>query len=208
MAEDKKSEYVKVWERFIKGDDDAISFLYFELFDEMLNFGLKYTRDTGIVEDCIQDFFIELFKKQKKLPVVSNIRFYFFSSIKHKVLRELKRRSILQQGNSLPESDFLIDYSFESKLITEETKKHYSRLLKQCISQLNSNQKEAIYLRFNCGMDYMEISTILGINVASSRTLIYRSVKAIKDTIEKNNLTGIVLFNILKLFKVKVDFRE
>jgi RNA polymerase sigma factor (sigma-70 family) len=197
VAEDKNNGYIDVWERFINGNDDAISFLYFEFFDEMLNFGLKYTQDIGVVEDCIQDFFVELFNKRESLPKVNNIKFYFFSSIKHKLLRQLKRKNFFQQDDRIAESNFFIDYSFEAELITEETKKQYSKLLEKCIGQLSPNQKEAIYLRFNCGMDYNEISSILEINVASSRTLIYRSVKAIKDMIEKSGFKGLVLLSIL-----------
>ena len=49
-----------LWELVLKGDMKAVSLLYREHYELLLNFGLKYIQDEDFVKDCIQDVFVKL----------------------------------------------------------------------------------------------------------------------------------------------------
>ena len=54
------------------------------------------------------------------------------------------------------------------------------------MESLSDRQREAIYLKYTNDFSYEEIAEILNIDVASSRTLIYRSIKKIRELLGRN----------------------
>jgi RNA polymerase sigma-70 factor (ECF subfamily) len=63
--------------------------------------------------------------------------------------------------------------------LDEEKKK----LLSDAMLSLTERQKEAIYLRFNRGLEYEEISFLLNLNYQSSRALIHRAIEKLREII-------------------------
>ncbi len=82
--------YENIWQKFMDGDDDALSIIYFEFFDMLLNFGMKYSSDRFLVEDCIQNLFVDLLKNRQKQRPVSNIRFYLMKAVRNQMTSELR----------------------------------------------------------------------------------------------------------------------
>jgi RNA polymerase sigma factor (sigma-70 family) len=59
-------------------------------------------------------------------------------------------------------------------------------MINGALSQLSSRQKEAIFLKYNFGLDYEEVSKVLNINYQSARNLIHRGISRIRKVIHKN----------------------
>ncbi len=187
-------QYQNIWQKFVDGDVEALSSIYFEFFDILLNFGMKYSTDRSLVEDCIQNVFLDLLKNRQKQKPVSNIRFYLIKAIKNQLSYEKRKAKRLISVDNPGEADFRICYSAEKSFIASETDKMRTRFLKMVINDLTDHQKEALYLKFNCGFDYIQISELMQISVESTRTLIYRTLKSIKETFgTEDNLTLILL---------------
>jgi len=106
--------YQKIWQNFIDGDDDALSSIYFEFFDMLLNFGVKYSGDRFLVEDCIQNLFVDLLKNRQKQKPVKNIRFYLTKALRNQISYELRKTKKLLRVDESGESDFRIIYSVEN----------------------------------------------------------------------------------------------
>jgi DNA-directed RNA polymerase specialized sigma24 family protein len=49
---------------------------------------------------------------------------------------------------------------------------------------LSDRQREIIYLRYECGMEYDQICDIMDLKNDSARKLVYRAIKSLKDIIE------------------------
>ncbi|MGV8135598.1 MAG: RNA polymerase sigma factor [Mangrovibacterium sp.] len=199
MSENQKNEqYQLIWEKFAKGDDRALSSLYFDFFDSLLNFGMKYSSDRFLVEDCIQNLFVGLLKNRHRQNPVQNIRFYLFKGIRNQLAYEKRKNRKLIPANP-DETDFRISYSVENQLIAAETDEFQAKFLKMVTENLTSRQKEALFLKFNCGFDYIQIAELMQISVESVRTLIYRTLKSVKDTFGQDIHTNLLFFNLLKL---------
>lgn len=51
-----------IWESFLCGDDEAYTYIYRQYSQALYAYGMHFTSDKGLVEDCIQDVFIKYFR--------------------------------------------------------------------------------------------------------------------------------------------------
>lgn len=193
--------YQKIWQNFIDGDDDALSSIYFEFFDMLLNFGMKYSADRFLVEDCIQNLFVDLMKNRQKQNQVKNIRFYLTKALRNQIAYEHRKTKKLLLVDEPNESDFRISYSVENSLIANETDEMQTKFLKMVMEGLTTRQKEALYLKFNCGFDYIQISELMQISVESVRTMIYRTLKSIKEIFGTDGYSNLIFFSFFRSLK-------
>lgn len=201
------NDYSEAWKIFIsKGSDEAFSRLYYIHYDMLYYVGLKYTSDIQVVEDSIQNIFVYLLKSRKKLMPVTNVRGYLLKSFRRQLFLDLKKQKRLFLPDRLTETQFDYFNSTEDVFSEKEEQNELQSALKKCLSKLSAKQQEIIYLRFDCGLSYEEISDILDIAVDSCYKLVYRSIKTIKADIElmlvkSKNLFFWFIFRLRKSFR-------
>jgi len=173
-----------IWKQFLDGDDKALAALFKEYSSQLYSYGLKIANDEHLVKDCIQEVFIQLIDKRHTIKVTSTTHIYLFKSLRNKIFEETRSHnrkqnilSWLGQGQSAIENDV------EQKLIDVENQSDLQLKIKTAIKHLSSRQQEVIFLKFTEGFSYDEIANLLSIDKASARTLVYRSVKKIKDSL-------------------------
>ncbi|MEQ8238370.1 MAG: hypothetical protein RIA69_04115, partial [Cyclobacteriaceae bacterium] len=57
----------ELWDLFRHGNDAAFDFIYQQYFDRLYNYGRQFTSHIAIVEDAIQELFIELRRRSSFL---------------------------------------------------------------------------------------------------------------------------------------------
>jgi len=77
-----------------------------------------------------------------------------------------------------------------------------TKFLEMVMEGLTPRQKEALYLKFNCGFDYIQISELMQISIESVRTMIYRTLKSIKEIFDTNSYSNLILFGFFRSLKV------
>jgi|SRR5665647_893726 len=176
----------EVWNKFIfDGNQDALSQIYFHYYDLLFDYGQRHTSDRQLVEDVIQDVFINLIKLRKSIGIVKDLDGYFISSYRRQLFLDInkQRKTILTEY--FPENNF--DY-FKSPAIdiseNENTERLYSTI-KHCIENLTAKQREIIFLRFESEISYEDIANTLNISVDSCYKSTYRSIKIIRSEVEK-----------------------
>ena len=61
MYNDELIESSKIkWQSFLKGDDDAYAWLYSRYVQQLYQYGCRFTTDTEMVKDCVQDVFVNV----------------------------------------------------------------------------------------------------------------------------------------------------
>ncbi|HBL74912.1 MAG: hypothetical protein A2W90_06925 [Bacteroidetes bacterium GWF2_42_66] len=207
MSDNEKIDlYQNIWRKFIEGDEEALSSIYFEFFDMLLNFGMKYSSDRFLVEDCIQNLFVGLLKNRQKQKSVANIRFYLLKALRNQMAYEQRNLKKLLPVEEPGETNFRISYSVENSLIANETDEMRSRFLKMIMEGLTARQKEALFLKFNCGFDYSQISELMQISVESARTMVYRTLKSIKESFGTDSYSNLIFFSFFRsLLNVKTS---
>jgi RNA polymerase sigma factor (sigma-70 family) len=175
-----------LWVKFKDGDSDAISALYREFAHELYSYGLNVVKDEHLVKDCIQEVFIHLIDKRKTLIVTPKIHLYLFKSLRNKILEELRSKNRKQDIiNLLVCKDDRYEPNAEQLMIISEKEKSIGNRIDIILAKLPNRQKEIVYLKYTQGLDYDEIAELLQIDKASARTLLYRSLKTIKDQLSK-----------------------
>ena len=62
-----------IWEQFKKGDKKAYAHIYYQYFDHLYDYGCRLSAHTELVEDCIQELFIRLWKRKEQLHEVESV---------------------------------------------------------------------------------------------------------------------------------------
>ncbi|HZK97248.1 MAG TPA: sigma-70 family RNA polymerase sigma factor [Prolixibacteraceae bacterium] len=174
----------ELWHRFKSGDNDALSKLYNLYVHKLFSYGLKINGDEYLVKDCIQEVFIQLIDKRKTLKLSDSTSIYLFKSLRNKLLEELRsknRRTDISKSISF--DDDRNEMSAEQSIVSSEEEHLRAKIIEKALNSLSDYQKEAIFLKYSQGFDYKKIAEILEIDIASARTLIYRSLKLVKESI-------------------------
>nr|WKN34896.1 RNA polymerase sigma factor [Tunicatimonas sp. TK19036] len=170
-----------LWDRYRKGDKLAFEQLYYQHVNRLFDYGMRITRDTALVEDCIQDLFSDLWEKREQVNAVSSVTSYLLVSVRRRITRKLST----QQKNALQTySDFYChsqDFHPQwSEHIDEEKLIH----LRQAFSKLSDKQKEVIYLRFYNQLSYEDIAEIMSVQVKAIYKLMARAIQVLREHVK------------------------
>jgi RNA polymerase sigma factor (sigma-70 family) len=171
----------KLWEAFRRGNRVAYGEIYSNHAPALLAYGSRITSDHKLVEDCLQDLFIELWKSRENLSSTNSIKFYLFKALRLKIFRYQSH----QNTESLDDYMYVVnDPSHEENFIKLESESIQINLLKDAIEHLPLRQREAINLRYFHGFSNEEVASIMSVNYQSACKLIYAALKRLKESLE------------------------
>lgn len=183
-----------IWKRFKAGDQEAFAILYNRYIDNLFSYGSKLCKDTNAVKDSLQELFIELYLNREKITIhPENLKFYLLLALKRNLIKKLQTDR--KFSNEFHQIAFEPEYSIEFKIIEAEKNDEISRKVSNALSQLPAKQKEAIYLRFNEGLEYNDIAGLLEITVESVRKQVHRALKTVREIIKDEPLVILFLLN-------------
>ena len=175
-----------VWNKFIlDGNLDALSQIYFQYYDLLFDYGQRHISDRQLVEDVIQDVFINLIKTRKNIGIVKNLNGYLFSTFRRQLFLDFNKQKKTILTEKFPEEHFEYFKSPEQSIPENENMELLYSTVKHCIEKLTDRQREIIFLRFEREISYEEIALTLNISVDSCYKSTYRSIKIIRSEVEK-----------------------
>ncbi|MEQ9288988.1 MAG: RNA polymerase sigma factor [Cyclobacteriaceae bacterium] len=191
----------EIWELFREGQELAFIHIYQKHFQGLFHYGSQFTENDALIEDAIQDMFIELRENRKRNVIKSSIRNYLFTCLRRRILQY--KQKFDNKFKPLEEAgfiDFELGISAEQRIIEGQIKQEQNEKLQQVIKTLSSRQREAIYYLYHEGMAYGEIKELMGFsNIRSVRNLVYRALASIKSAIVQLCLIGsALLFQLLQ----------
>jgi RNA polymerase sigma factor (sigma-70 family) len=173
------------WEKFLAGDDGAYAYFYRKYVRVLFSYGMRFTSNREVVEDCIHDVFVKLYSKRPNLRHVNQIQAYLFIALKNELYTVFQKDKTVYHIDMI-EPVFCIDYTAEEHLIAEEQEIEEQRKLRRILDSLTPRQKEVIYYRYIQGMELDEICKLMEINYQSLQNLIQRSIQKIKKTFDES----------------------
>jgi RNA polymerase sigma factor (sigma-70 family) len=169
-----------LWNTFKNGDREAFDNLFRRYYPLLILYGSKICPDRDLVDDCIQDLFIELWQSRSTTEIQS-VKAYFLKALKYKLFRRLKGIRSTQYTDTIEENTFEI--SHDHFIITREDELQAARTIINAINQLPGRQKEIVYLRIYQELSYEEISEVMNINYQVARNLFYQSIKSLRQVL-------------------------
>jgi RNA polymerase sigma factor (sigma-70 family) len=167
------------WNAFKEGDREAFDNLFRRFYPLLFLYGCKICPDKEIVDDCIQDLFIELWQSRAATSVKS-VKAYFFKALKYKIYRHFRQSQNMTAVNDSEENGFF-EISHDHFIVHREEEKQTAQQIIQAINKLPGRQKEIVYLKIYQSLSYEEISEVMGINYQVARNLFYQAIKSLRQ---------------------------
>lgn len=185
ILNERKNDTV-LWNDFRKGEEAAFIHIYKTYFDVLMNYGLQFFQESSSAEDFVQDLFIDLRCKRRKLkPIRNSVKAFLLVALKNKIL-DYKRKQLVRNKNMnwyFKEFEFI--QPFEDQLIKTQEYQLKIEKLKSGLSKLTSRQREAIYYLYYENLSYAEISEIMRIDhVKSVRNMVYKAFGVLKPMLK------------------------
>ena len=171
----------EVWEDIKSGSRLAFSYLYDTYVDRLYAYGMKICPDQELVEDCIHDLFINIWKYRKNISIRSSLKVYLAISLKRAILNKVKERTKTVSLGESESHNFDVSPNIEDRLVQDQSIKEEKQKLQVGLSSLTKRQKEIVHLKFYDNFDYEEISEIMGLSVESTYNLVSKAISTLKN---------------------------
>ncbi len=81
----------KTWDNIVSNDSGALEELYYDIFDRLLNYGMRIIIDRDKVEDALQEIFLMIWSKREHIKIYPSISNYLFNFLRSEIIHQLDR---------------------------------------------------------------------------------------------------------------------
>ncbi len=177
-----------LWSLLQEGDDGVYAFIYKKYAQSLFSYGMKFSTNRAIVQDCIQDVFVKIYNNRSTLSGTDNIQLYLFIALKNSLFNVFQKTKDQYHIDTI-EPIFYTDYTIEQKLIDEELDYEIKQKVLFMLESLSPRQREIIHYRFIEGMTVQDICQIMDMNYQSVQNLLQRSIKRIRNVFSEEKQT-------------------
>lgn len=165
------------------GSYTAFNTLYYKYIKNLTNYGLHFTNDLLVIEDCLHDLFVWLWTKRETLDINSSLKNYLLKSVRTSIIHRInkEKKTISLDEHMEHESGFNLTLSPEMVMIIKENENINQQKLDKLFNLLTPKQKELIYLRYFEELNFEEIAQNLNITVKACYKLMGRAVSTLRQ---------------------------
>ena len=164
-------------QNIIEGDRDAFAELYNKHSEYALRVAIAVTRNKMSAADAVQESFIRVYKNIHSFDIDKPFEPWFY-----RILINECNRIIGKASNTILVDDF-IENNPQGAIEDEYKFEEYENLYK-AIESLNDNNKIPIVLKYLKGFKENEIAEILGINVNTIKSRLFKGRQKLKSVLE------------------------
>ena len=188
----------QLWSVIRYGNEQAYTRLFDRYHRTLYNYGSKLSGNSAIVEDAVQEVFIDVWRLRANLTEnVTSVKFYLYRALRRRIHVATDKFPVTEELTMLPDQEIPSTYSnSETILIQSESNSMISRKVKEMLTQLPERQLEVITLRYFDDFSVEEIAGIMGINEKSVRNLIYKAITSFRQS-PQNFLISVLIFCLL-----------
>ena len=169
-------------QRLQQNDDEALALLMKMYYDDLYNYAARFTKDNGLIKDCIQEVFISLWQRRETVGTILSPKYYFLRAIKNKVLKSLHKNSRKVTSDHLQEEyDFFHEFSIERVIIEKQISEEKAERLRKTLSLLSKRQIEIIYLKYYQYLDHGQIAELMNISRQSVYNLLHEAIHKLRS---------------------------
>ncbi|HVI44485.1 MAG TPA: RNA polymerase sigma-70 factor [Chitinophaga sp.] len=156
-----RDDISELQKRICDGDSQAFKELYDCFCTPLLHLALAIVHNREMAEEIVADVFIAIWKKNKSLHQVTNLKWYLYTATRHIAFNYL-RKYAHKKTLHLDEA-YLLEYEInpEVQLISNEMMRH----LNTAISELPPQCRLIFKLVKEDGLKYREVAVLLNISI-------------------------------------------
>jgi RNA polymerase sigma factor (sigma-70 family) len=167
-------------QRLLQDDEQALAALMKMYYADLYNYASRFTQDSGLIKDCIQEVFISLWQRRETAGTILSPKYYFIRAIKNKILKSLHKKNHLS-GDLKEEYDFFHEFSIERVIIEKQISEEKADKLRKTLALLSKRQKEIIYLKYYQYLDHGQIAELMNISRQSVYNLLHESIYKLRS---------------------------
>jgi len=164
---------------------------------------MRLTKDKALLEDAIQDVFINAYSYGKSLRKPESLEYYLFKTLKRIILKKLKEKNRLNQPEEM-------NTQFDLKFTIEESNQEISEeqliKLQQELLKLDTKKRELLFLKFNSGLTYKEMGQLLNLSPDAVKKQVYRLLKYIREKLGERFIELFLI--VLKKSTLNPDYKS
>ena len=181
-----------LWYFFKKGDTSAFTILFKKYYPQLHVYGIKISNAPNLTEDCLQNFFIQLYEERDKPRKIKNLKAYLFVSFKRRLIKQLQKKQ-----NNIPISEaqlFKSNFNFSSEELSVQQEIQFlcTSTLNGLINQLSPRQKEVIYLKYYSKMSSTGIAEVMDMNYQSVLNTVQKAMMKLRLASENQQIKSIL----------------
>ena len=185
MKSTEREYWQLVWEKFRSGDREAFNTIYTEFIDSLFAYGSRITSDVCLLEDAIQEVFIDIYSYGKKLNHPEFLEYYLFKTLKNNIIRKLKEKRRFDYSKN-DETSFELKFPIEEPFTDEPELEKQLLALREEINNLDTKKRELLFLKFNSGLTYAEIGLILNLKPDTVKKQVQRILAYFRKRFQNN----------------------
>jgi RNA polymerase sigma factor (sigma-70 family) len=163
------------------GDTDAFLTIYECHYQALFSYGFTLTANTELTKDCIQELFLEIWKKHSAInKEVKNIRAYLFTWLRRKIFKELARLDGEKCTEELRKNFTANILPYEDLLIAFQQSEENKEKLRTALKKLTKKQLGIIRLKFFDNLSYAEIAAQTSLKQRTIYNLIYEAIRHLR----------------------------
>jgi RNA polymerase sigma factor (sigma-70 family) len=173
---------IDLWAAFQTGEERAFHHLYATYYNDLFNYCYGILKNRTAAEDCLQDFFVHLWKKRQKIAPKTTIKVLLIGMLRNFTLDFIRKDKCRNKHNS----QFSLEnetptHSIEQDIIQSEIMAYKQQVVANLINTLSTQQREALFLRYYENMDISEIADTMGLSYAATAKHLSRASKALEE---------------------------
>ncbi|GAB4004374.1 sigma-70 family RNA polymerase sigma factor [Spirosoma migulaei] len=183
----------QLWRGLREGDESAFTAIFDRYHRTLYNYGSKLFSDSALVEDAVQEVFIDIWRMRATLSEeIISIKFYLYRSLRRRIHRMQGKYQTGERIEELVDDDTTpTSVTEETTQIEQESRDLLSRRIQELLTQLPKRQVEALTLYYYDEFSIAEIAQLMDVNEKSVRNFIHRAITSLRQN--RNWLIGSLL---------------
>jgi RNA polymerase sigma factor (sigma-70 family) len=161
---DLRNENLLIWNNFRNGDPHAYASLIRIHYQDLFNYATRFTKDTSMAKDCLQELFFWLWKNRLTINETVFLKYYLLKALRRLLIHaRLTSNNFNFYNTSYPfETASETGLPVENIIIRNEETAALSEKIKKILVRLSKREQEVIYLRLApLAKAYAEVTTVL-----------------------------------------------
>ena len=173
-----------LYRQYLSGDDAGLEVLMKKFGDPLTLYIDGYLHDVHEAEELMLDVFAYLFTKKPKIRD-GGFKAYLFKAARHMALRHKSKRKPLFSLDALADEP-------DGRLLAEEVirTEERNRILHFCMSEMNPDYREVLYLTYFEDMSYAQAAEVTGKTVKQITNMVYRGKESLRRLLEREGITN------------------
>ena len=147
-----------------------------------------------VVEDCIQDLFLQLWQNRLQINETESVKHYLLKALRHHVLQYHRAKSRMSTEDLDWDASIPDEYDAETLLIERESLSALTQSMQAQLQKLPPREREALYLRYYENLSVAEIAEVMNVNRQSVSNFLQKALVKVRNRWLETTLVFFCIF--------------